>query len=100
MPCPPAPQPPPAPSLQEGGDRTRVGRWGDPGKGLFPPVPLPCMPHVLPTPGKGRGKLCHHVALSSPAVMKFMGDHPLRGQTELDAVCTILKVNPPPSPGR
>ncbi|KAK2533653.1 hypothetical protein Q9233_004867 [Columba guinea] len=25
------------------------------------------------------------------AVMKFMGDHPLRGQTELDAVCTILK---------
>lgn len=26
--------------------------------------------------------------------MKFMGDHPLRGQTELDIVCTILKVNP------
>ncbi|KAM6114069.1 LOW QUALITY PROTEIN: unconventional myosin-XV [Pterocles gutturalis] len=26
------------------------------------------------------------------AVMKFMGDHPLRGQTELDAVCTILKL--------
>uniref|UniRef100_A0A8C4K4F6 MyTH4 domain-containing protein n=1 Tax=Dromaius novaehollandiae TaxID=8790 RepID=A0A8C4K4F6_DRONO len=24
--------------------------------------------------------------------MKFMGDYPLRGQTELDAVCTILKV--------
>lgn len=48
------------------------------------------------SPGKGWGELCHHVALSSPAVMKFMGDHPLRGQTELDAVCTILKVNPPP----
>ncbi|XP_059682320.1 unconventional myosin-XV [Gavia stellata] len=26
------------------------------------------------------------------AVMKFMGDHPLRGQTELDSVCTILKL--------
>ncbi|OXB81926.1 UNVERIFIED_CONTAM: hypothetical protein H355_015123 [Colinus virginianus] len=26
------------------------------------------------------------------AVMKFMGDHPLRGQTELDIVCTILKL--------
>ncbi|KAM4656830.1 unconventional myosin-XV [Amazona ochrocephala] len=26
------------------------------------------------------------------AVMKFMGDHPLRGQTELDTVCTILKL--------
>ncbi|OPJ87398.1 unconventional myosin-XV [Patagioenas fasciata monilis] len=26
------------------------------------------------------------------AVMKFMGDHPLRGQTELDAVSTILKL--------
>ncbi|KAM9598867.1 LOW QUALITY PROTEIN: unconventional myosin-XV [Morphnus guianensis] len=26
------------------------------------------------------------------AVMKFMGDHPLRGQTELDAVCAILKL--------
>ncbi|XP_068765068.1 unconventional myosin-XV [Struthio camelus] len=26
------------------------------------------------------------------AVMKFMGDYPLRGQTELDAVCTILKL--------
>ncbi|KAL2298864.1 hypothetical protein Nmel_014472 [Mimus melanotis] len=26
------------------------------------------------------------------AVMKFMGDHPLRGQTELDVVCTILKL--------
>ncbi|KAM6407457.1 unconventional myosin-XV [Rhynochetos jubatus] len=26
------------------------------------------------------------------AVMKFMGDLPLRGQTELDAVCTILKL--------
>uniref|UniRef100_A0A8B9EWV9 MyTH4 domain-containing protein n=1 Tax=Amazona collaria TaxID=241587 RepID=A0A8B9EWV9_9PSIT len=26
--------------------------------------------------------------------MKFMGDHPLRGQTELDTICTILKVNP------
>ncbi|XP_050173740.1 unconventional myosin-XV [Myiozetetes cayanensis] len=26
------------------------------------------------------------------AVMKFMGDHPLQGQTELDAVCTILKL--------
>ena len=47
------------------------------------------------SPGKGRGKLCHRAALSSPAVMKFMGDHPLRGQTELDAVCTTLKVNPP-----
>lgn len=33
-------------------------------------------------------------SLSPPAVMKFMGDHPLRGQTELDIVCTILKVNP------
>ncbi|NXA74698.1 MYO15 protein, partial [Thryothorus ludovicianus] len=26
------------------------------------------------------------------AVMKFMGDHPLRGQTELEAVCTMLKL--------
>ncbi|KAF4800405.1 myosin XVA [Turdus rufiventris] len=26
------------------------------------------------------------------AVMKFMGDHPLRGLTELDTVCTILKL--------
>ncbi|KAM9013441.1 unconventional myosin-XV [Ara ararauna] len=26
------------------------------------------------------------------AVMKFMGDHPLRGQTELNTVCTILKL--------
>ncbi|XP_063199799.1 unconventional myosin-XV [Chroicocephalus ridibundus] len=26
------------------------------------------------------------------AVMKFMGDHPLRGQTELDTICTILKL--------
>ncbi|XP_033921235.1 unconventional myosin-XV [Melopsittacus undulatus] len=26
------------------------------------------------------------------AVMKFMGDHPLRGQTELDSVCTILRL--------
>uniref|UniRef100_A0A8C3JDP3 Myosin XVA n=1 Tax=Calidris pygmaea TaxID=425635 RepID=A0A8C3JDP3_9CHAR len=26
------------------------------------------------------------------AVMKFMGDHPLRGQTELDAICTVLKL--------
>nr|XP_026653711.1 unconventional myosin-XV [Zonotrichia albicollis] len=26
------------------------------------------------------------------AVMKFMGDHPLRGQTELDIVCTMLKL--------
>nr|XP_047922196.1 unconventional myosin-XV [Anser cygnoides] len=26
------------------------------------------------------------------AVMKFMGDHPPRGQTELDIVCTILKL--------
>ncbi|XP_068280209.1 unconventional myosin-XV [Nyctibius grandis] len=26
------------------------------------------------------------------AVMKFMGDHPLRGQTEPDAICTILKL--------
>lgn len=44
--------------------------------------------------GKGRdGVSCG--ALLSPAVMKFMGDHPLRGQTELDAICTILKVNPP-----
>uniref|UniRef100_A0A8V5H6F9 Uncharacterized protein n=1 Tax=Melopsittacus undulatus TaxID=13146 RepID=A0A8V5H6F9_MELUD len=36
----------------------------------------------------------------SPAVMKFMGDHPLRGQTELDSVCTILRclhVHPHPS---
>lgn len=44
---------------------------------------------------KRHAELCHRVALLSPAVMKFMGDHPLRGQTELDAVCTILKVNPP-----
>lgn len=43
--------------------------------------------------GRGHAELCHRVALLSPAVMKFMGDHPLRGQTELDAVCTILKVN-------
>ncbi|XP_077643090.1 unconventional myosin-XV [Lonchura striata] len=26
------------------------------------------------------------------AVMKFMGDHPLRGHTDLDVVCTILKL--------
>ncbi|XP_019397686.1 PREDICTED: unconventional myosin-XV [Crocodylus porosus] len=26
------------------------------------------------------------------AVMKFMGDHPLKGQTELDIVCAILKL--------
>ncbi|XP_071617264.1 unconventional myosin-XV [Heliangelus exortis] len=37
----------------------------------------------------GKSKLA---AEAFQAVMKFMGDHPLRGQTELDAVCTILKL--------
>lgn len=29
----------------------------------------------------------------SPALMKFMGDFPLKGQTEQDLVATILKVH-------
>ncbi len=28
-----------------------------------------------------------------PAIMKFMGDFPLKGQTEQDLVTTILKVH-------
>lgn len=28
--------------------------------------------------------------------MKFMGDLPLKGQTEQDVVCSLLKVNPHP----
>lgn len=28
-----------------------------------------------------------------PAIMKFMGDFPMKGQTEQDLVATILKVN-------
>uniref|UniRef100_A0A8D0EPU8 MyTH4 domain-containing protein n=1 Tax=Strix occidentalis caurina TaxID=311401 RepID=A0A8D0EPU8_STROC len=54
-----------------------------------PTAPCTCdVAHTLGSvsPGKGQGELCHLVALSSPAVMKFMGDHPLRGQTELDAI--------------
>ncbi|NXR50917.1 MYO15 protein, partial [Hippolais icterina] len=38
------------------------------------------------------GGLNKPAAEAFQAVMKFMGDHPLRGQTELDAVCTILKL--------
>lgn len=48
-------------------------------------------------PRGGDGASCVTVCLfSPPAVMKFMGDHPPRGQTELDIVCTLLKVNPVP----
>lgn len=28
------------------------------------------------------------------AVMRFMGDAPLKGQSELDVLCTLLKVSP------
>ncbi|XP_051633460.1 unconventional myosin-XV [Manacus candei] len=38
------------------------------------------------------GGINKQAAEAFQAVMKFMGDHPLRGQTELDAVCTILKL--------
>ena len=31
-----------------------------------------------------------------PAVMRFMGDAPLKGQSELDVLCTLLKVSPAP----
>ena len=34
-----------------------------------------------------------------PAVMRFMGDAPLKGQSELDVLCTLLKVSPAP-PGK
>lgn len=30
----------------------------------------------------------------STAVMRFMGDAPLKGQNELDVLCTLLKVSP------
>lgn len=29
-----------------------------------------------------------------PAVMRFMGDASLKGQSELDVLCTLLKVSP------
>lgn len=46
-------------------------------------------------PRGGDRASCVTVCLfSPPAVMKFMGDHPPRGQTELDIVCTLLKVIP------
>lgn len=64
--------------------RSNLGGWGL------------CHTEGSTSPGKGRGELCHRVPLLPPAVMKFMGDHPPRGQTELDIVCTILKVNPVP----
>lgn len=77
-------------------------RWADgvARKGLAPGSTAPSARNIAHTQGsvslgKGWGELCHCVALSSPAVMKFMGDHPLWGQTELDTICTILKVNPP-----
>ncbi|KAM9222595.1 unconventional myosin-XV [Leptosomus discolor] len=38
------------------------------------------------------GGISKMAAEAFQAVMKFMGDHPLRGQTELDAICTILKL--------
>lgn len=31
------------------------------------------------------------------AVMRFMGDAPLKGQSELDVLCTLLKVSPAPT---
>ncbi|TRZ17116.1 hypothetical protein HGM15179_010015 [Zosterops borbonicus] len=69
---------------------TGMGRGGVLGEFSSGPT-APCAQDV-PTLGKGHAELCHHVALLSSAVMKFMGDHPLRGQTELDAVCIILKL--------
>ena len=36
--------------------------------------------------------LCISCRLFCPAIMKFMGDAPLKGQTEQDLVTTILKV--------
>lgn len=45
---------------------------------------------------RGWGELRHRVPFFPPAVMKFMGDHPPRGQTELDIVCALLKVIPVP----
>ncbi|KAM6350625.1 unconventional myosin-XV [Alca torda] len=38
------------------------------------------------------GSISKLAAEAFQAVMKFMGDHPLRGQTELDTICTILKL--------
>lgn len=77
--------PVPSLSLEKGGSRTRMG-W---------PGGVQDVAHTQGTISLGNGwdEQYQCVALS-PAVMKFMGDHPLRGQTELDSVCTILKVNP------
>lgn len=50
-------------------------------------------------PGGGRaaGGLVAQVGwVSPPAVMRFMGDAPLKGQSELDVLCTLLKVSPAP----
>lgn len=87
-PCPVGP-----PSLEKGLDK-QIG-W------LLQPHRPPCsnlggwgVCHT--SPGWGRGELRHRVPFFPPAVMKFMGDHPPRGQTELDIVCTLLKVNPVP----
>lgn len=88
----PCPSAIPSPVLGGWWGWTGMGREGVLGEFSSGPT-APCAKDVL-TLGKGHAELCHCVALLSPAVMKFMGDHPLRGQTELDAVCTILKVNP------
>uniref|UniRef100_A0A8C8AR78 Myosin XVA n=1 Tax=Otus sunia TaxID=257818 RepID=A0A8C8AR78_9STRI len=55
------------------------------------PLPLqtPIQESLIEFVDSGISKLA---AEAFQAVMKFMGDHPLRGQTELNAICTILKL--------
>lgn len=47
---------------------------------------------------QGAGGLSENI--SPTAVMRFMGDAPLKGQSELDVLCTLLKVSHHMSPLR
>ncbi|NXB66953.1 MYO15 protein, partial [Struthidea cinerea] len=61
-----------------------------PRAGPLPLLQIPIQESLIEFVDGGLNKLA---AEAFQAVMKFMGDHPLRGQTELDAVCTILKLS-------
>ncbi|XP_064376008.1 unconventional myosin-XV [Dromaius novaehollandiae] len=69
----------------------KAGRTGEPPDGMemlkFTKTPI--QESLIEFTDSGVSKLA---AEAFQAVMKFMGDYPLRGQTELDAVCTILKL--------
>ncbi|NWW56016.1 MYO15 protein, partial [Ifrita kowaldi] len=67
------------------GTTSQQGPRADP----LPLLQIPIQESLIEFVDGGLNKLA---AEAFQAVMKFMGDHPLRGQTELDAVCTILKL--------